>query len=50
MAYEVVVHTDKLKLFVGTPARNWLLNEADESSATREMEYMSVPKSPECDQ
>ena len=46
----VVVNTDKLKLFLGTPPCSWLLNEDDEPSATREMGIISVPKSPECDQ
>ena len=46
----VVVHTDKLKQFLGSPPRSWLLNNADEPSATREMGTISAPKSPECDQ
>ena len=46
----MVVNTDKLKLFLGTPTRSWLLNKTDEPSTTREMGTMSVPKSPECDQ
>ena len=42
----VVVHTDNLQLFLGTPLRSLLLNKADEPSATREMGSISVPKSP----